>query len=172
MKTLNWKRTDWKARNFIFSVGEELIGQLTFNSTWNFKAVYTDEQTQLKFVQNSFWNRDVLITKDGKAIAKIHSGIFGEQTLKLVTGVKYFISTSLWEQEVYWKTEKGETIIKYQQATMSSMENGLISLEESMTSEMEKLLISSGLFVRQMRRKRITRTLVIMLPILAAASKF
>ena len=171
MKTLNWKRTDWTARNFIFSMGQEIIGQLTFNSLWNFNAVYTDKETKLTFAQKNFFDRDVIITKDSKTIGEIQSGLFGKQTLKLVTGERYFISTSFWEQEVYWKTRKGETIIKYQQATMSSMEKGLISLDDSLAIETEKLLISSGLFARQMTRKRIVRAVVIMIPIIVAASR-
>lgn len=171
MKTLNWKRTDWNGRSFIVSIGQEVIGQLTFNNTWNFNATYTDKHTQLKFAQKSFWDRDVSITEDGKMIGEIHSGLLGEKTLQLVTGEKFVISTSFWEQEVYWKTEKGETIVKYQQATMSSMGKGLISLNDSLTIETEKLLISSGLFIRQSTRKRVARTMAIMIPIIAASSQ-
>ena len=170
MKTLNWRRTDWTARNFIFSIGQEIIGQLTFDSTWNFNAMYTDKEMKLKFAQKNFLDRNVLITKDGKTIGEIHSRLFGEQTLKLATGERFTISTSFLEQEAYWKTEKGETIIKYQQATMSSMEKGLISLKDSLTIETERLLISSGLFVRQLTRKLITRTAVVII-IIAAASR-
>ena len=171
MKTLNWRHTDWFAKNFIFTMERQIIGQLTFNSSWNFNALYTDKEIKLKFVQKSFWDRNVLITKDGKTIGEIHLGLFGEQTLKLVTGERFILSTSFWEQEVYWKTEKGETIIKYQQATMSSMGKGLISSEDSLTIETEKLLISSGVFVRQLTRKRRAMTVAILIPIIAAASR-
>ncbi len=171
MKTLNWRHTGWFAKNFTFTLEQQIIGQLTFNSSWNFEALYTDKETKLKYAQKSFWDRDVLITKAGKTIGEIHIGTFGEQTLKLMTGERFILSTSFWEQDVYWKTEKGETIIKYQQATMSSMEKGLISLKDSLTIETEKLLISSGLFIRQMTRKRIARTVVIMILIIAAASR-
>lgn len=171
MKTLNWKRTDWNARNFIISIGQELIGQLSFNNIWAFSATYTDKHTKLKYTQKSFWDRDVLVTRDGNTIAEIHSGIFKETTLKLVTGERFIISTSLWEQEVYWKTEEGETIIKYQQAPMSSMEKGSISINNSLPTETEKLLTSSGLFIRQMARRRRVRTIAVMFPAIAAASK-
>jgi hypothetical protein len=90
----------------------------------------------------------------------------GEQILKLVTGERFIISTCFWEQEVYWKTEKGETIIKYQQAKMSSMEKGLISLKGSLTTETERLLISSGLLVRQSAHKRIAVKMAIIIPLL------
>lgn len=171
MKTLNWRHTDWSARNFIFSIGQEIIGQLTFNSSWNFNAVYTDKETKLKFAQKSFWDRDVLITTDGKAIGEIDFRLFGTQTLKLETGERFTLSSNFWGQEVNWKNEKGETIIKYQQATMSSMGKGLISLKDSLTFETEKLLISSGLFARQAMHKRIVLMIVIMIPVLAASRR-
>jgi len=171
MKKLNWRRTDWTARNFIFSSGQDSIGQLTFNSLWNFNAEYNDKETRIKFAPKSFWDRNVLITKDGITLGEIHIGLFGQQILKLVSGEKFIIATSFWEQEVYWKTEQGETIITYRQATMSSMEKGWISLMDSLTHETEKLLISSGLFIRQLTRKRIARTVVLILPIIAAASR-
>ena len=169
MKTLNWRHTDWNARNFIFLIGEEIIGQLTFNSSWNFNAVYTDKETRLKFSQKNFWDKDVLITKDGKSIGEINFRLFGIQTLRLGTGERFTLSTSFWEQEVYWKTEKGDTVIKYQQATMSSMGKGLISLNDPLTIETEKLLVSSGLFARQARHKRIVLFMIFMIPILAAS---
>jgi len=153
MKTLTWKHTDWNARNFIFSIGQEIFGQLTFNSFWNFDAVYTDKETNLKFSHNIFWDRDVTITKDGERVGEIRFGLFATQTLKLATGASYTLSTSFWEQEAYWKTEKGETIVTFQQATMSSMGKGLISIKGSLVMDTEKLLLSSGLFARQARRK-------------------
>jgi hypothetical protein len=170
MKIINWRRTDWIARTFIFSIGQEIFGQLSFNSAWNFNAVYTDKETDLKFAQKNFWNRDVLITKDGKAIGEIRCGLF-EQTLKLITGERFFLYTSLWEQEVYWKTEKGEKLIKYKQATMSSMGKGVISSSDSMAVDRERLLISSGIIVRQLFRKRRALTVALMVPIIAGASR-
>jgi hypothetical protein len=172
MKTLNWRHTDWNARNFIFSIGQEIIGQLTFNSSWNFNAVYTDKETKLKFSQKSFWDRDVLITKDGKLIGEIKNDFFlGTQTLKLPTGETFILSSNVWGRNVNWKNEKGETIVKYQQATMSSMGKGLISLNDSLTIETEKLLVSSGLFARQLLHKRVVLIVVIMIPILAASRR-
>ena len=171
MKTLNWRHTDWNARNFIFSIGQEIIGQLTFSSYWNFNAVYTDKETNLKFAQKSFWDRDATITKDGETIGEINFGLFATQTLKLATGEKFTLSSSFWEQEAYWKTDKGETIIKYQQATMSSMGKGLISLNDTLTIDKEKLLISSGLFARQARHKRLILVAAIMIPIFAGSRR-
>ena len=171
MKTLNWRHTDWNARNFIFLIGQEIVGQLTFSSYWNFNALYTDKETNLKFAQKSFWDRDAIITKDGETVGEISFGLFATQTLKLATGEKFILSTSFWEHEVYWKTDKGDIIIKYQQATMSSMGKGLISLKDSLTVEMEKLLISSGLFARQVKHRRVVLIMVIMIPILTATRR-
>ena len=144
---------------------------MTFNSYWNFNAVYTDNDTNLKFSQKSFWDMDAIISKDGETVGEINFGLFATQTLKLVTGERFTLSTSFWEQEAYWKTENGETIVKYQQATMSSMGKGLISLNDSLTIDKEKLLISGGLFARQVRHKRIILFIVIMIPILAASRR-
>jgi hypothetical protein len=172
MKTLSWRHTDWNARNFIFSIGQEIIGQLTFNSSWNFNAVYTDNETNLKFSQKGFWDRDVLITNDGKQIGEIKNDFFfGRQTLKLQAGETFILSSNFWGRNVNWKNEKGETIVKYQQATMSSMGKGSISLNDSLTIEMEKLLVSSGLFARQLLHKRIVLIVVIMIPIFAASRR-
>lgn len=88
-----------------------------------------------------------------------------------MTGEKFILSTSFWEQEVYWKTENGETIIKYQQATMSSMGKGSISSTDLLTIETEKLLISSGIFVRQLARKRRAMAVAVVILIIAAASR-
>ena len=164
MKTLNWRHTDWLGKNFIFSIGQEIIGQLTFNS-WNMNAVYTDRDTTIKFVKKSFWSQDVFVTSDDKVVGEISFNLFKRQTLKMASGEKYILSTSFWEQEVYWKTEHGETIIKYRQATMSSMGKGLVSLKDTLSIETEKLLICSGLFTRQLIRKRLVLIMVIMIPI-------
>src|SRR6478752_5694806 len=112
MKTLNWRHTDWNARNFIFSVGQEIIGQLTFHSYWNFNAVYTDKETKLKYTQKSFWDRNVLITKDEKPVGEIDFSFFGNQSLKLVTGERFILSVNAWGRNVHWRTEAGKTIIK------------------------------------------------------------
>jgi len=171
MRTLNWRHTGWSARNFIFSIGQEIIGQLTFNSLWNLNAVYIDKETNLKFTRKSFWDKEVQIAKDGKAIGEINFRLFGIQTLRLLTGEKFTLSSSFWEQEVYWKNENGDTIIKYQQATMSSMGKGLIILNDSLTVEAEKLLISSGLFARHLRLKRNALMIILMIPILGAVRR-
>ena len=169
MKTLHWKHTDWFGKNFIFTIGQEIIGQLTFNNSWNVNAVYTDSDTKLTFTQKGFWDRDVLITHNGKTVGEIHNALFGRQILKLATGEKFTLSTSFWEQEVYWKNDNDETLVKYQQATMSSMGKGLITLNDTLTLEIQKLLMSSGLFARRLMHKRVALVVVIMIPVIAAS---
>jgi hypothetical protein len=169
MKILTWRHTDWNARNFVLSVGQEIIGQLTFNNFWNFNAVYVEKETKLTFLQKSFWDRGTLVIKDGKAVGEIDSGLFGLQSLKLTTGERFTLSCNFWGQEVYWKNEQGEIIIKYQIATMSSMGRGTISLDSSLTAETEKLLVCSGIFARQLKRKG-AAFMIMMIMILAASS--
>ena len=172
MRTLNWNNTGWFEKNFTFTKEQQVVGQLSFSNVWSFNATYSDEHTQLNFAQKSFWDRDVLVTKHGETIGEINNGVFGEKTLKLVTGERFFMSTSLWEQEVYWKTEKGETIIQYQQALMSSMKKGSISFKESLPIDTEALLISSGLFIRKMTRRRRMRTMIVMILAITAGNQF
>ncbi len=171
MRTLNWRHTDWSARKFIFSIEQEIIGQLTFYSSWNCNAVYTDKETKLKFIQKSFWDGDVSVTQDDKLIGEIDSGLFGKQTLRLVTGEKFILSSNFWGRDVNWKTEKGETVIEFEQATMMSMGKGLISLKDSLTIETQKILISSGLFIRQLILKRVLLTVAIVVPVLAVSRR-
>ena len=171
MRTLNWRHTDWNARNFIFSVGQEIIGHLTFYSSWNFNALYTAKETKLRFAQNGFWDRKITITTDGQKIGHIKSGFFIHPTLILITGEKFILSSNVWGRNVNWKTENGETIIKYEQATMSSMGKGLINSKDSLTLETERLLISSGLYIRQYLHKRAAVIVAIAFPIIAASNR-
>jgi len=170
MKSINWKSTDWSGRKFIFSIGKEIIGKLNFYSSWNLNAVYTDKETKLKFTQKSFWNRNVRITKEGKTVGEVKFSFFGNQTLKLATGESFTLSTNAWGRNVHWKAQDGQIIIKYKQAPLSSMGKGVISLAESLTNDTEKLLISSGLFVRQLIHKRVAMTIAIAVPIIVTLS--
>lgn len=172
MKSINWKSTDWSGRKFIFSIGKEIIGKLNFYSSWNLNAVYTDKDTKLKFSQKGFWNRNVLITKEGKVVGEVKFRFFGNQTLKLATGERFTLSTNAWGGDVHWKTQDGQTIIKYKQATMSSMGKGVISLAESLTNDTEKLLVSSGLFTRQLIHKRVAFVIAIAIPIVLALTTY
>lgn len=168
MRTLNWRHTDWNARNFVFFLGQEIIGQLTFNSHWSFNAVYLDAETRLKFTQKGFWSRKVSIDKEGKKIGEIDNGFLGKQLLTLTNGERYELVSNFWLRNVTWKNANGSTIVKYRQATMASMGKGIVELTDSGKSEIEKLLVASGLFVRQLILKRAALTALIFLPILAA----
>lgn len=170
MKTLNWKRTDWTARNFIFTLGQEIIGQLTFYSSWNFNAVYTDKESKLKFTQKGFWNKEVVITKNEDKIGIIESGFFKHPTLKLKTGEIFTLSSNVWGRDVRWEKNIGEIVIKYEQTTFSAMGKGLIKIKDSLDIEIEKLLISSGLYIRQYIHKRAAVTIAIAIPIIVASN--
>jgi hypothetical protein len=173
MKTLNWRHTDVSARIYVFQIGQEIIGQLRFNSYWNFNAVYADKETKLRFIEsNDFLRRTVSITRDGKLIGKMRSGLFAKQTLELLNGEKYVLTSNLWGRDVRWENSKGEPIMKYQQATMASMEKGVINLKDTLTEETEKLLMSAGLFMRQLILKRILLIFLFLIPILAASKRY
>ncbi len=172
MKTVSWRHTDWNARHFVFTIGQEVIGQLTFNSSWNFNAVYTDKKNNLRFSQKSFWDRDVIVTQGGKPVGEIKNDFFfGRQTLKLPSGETFLLSSNVWGRNVNWKNDRGEVVVRYQQATLSSMGKGLISIDASLTSETERLLVSTGLFARQLLHKRVALMLAFMIPVWAAGSR-
>lgn len=171
MKTLNWKHTDSSARNFIFFIGQEIIGNLTFYNTWDFNATYTDNNTKITFKQRSFWNSKVAITKDEKAIGEIKAGLFEKLRIVLATGERYELTTNFWGRDVGWKNAKGERIINFKQGTFSSMGKGTISLEDNLSLDTGKLLMSSGLFVRQLIQKRVVFAVVIMIPVLMMARR-
>ena len=61
--------------------------------------------------------------------------------------------------------------MKYEQATMSSMGKGVIRLKDSLTLDTEKLLMSSGLFMRQLMHKRGALAIAVMIPVMAASNR-
>jgi hypothetical protein len=171
MRTVNWRHTDWGARNFVFSVGETIIGHLSFYSSWNFNAVFTDQNVRIKFSQKNFWNRDVMISQAEQKIGEVTFSLFGNQLLTLETGERFTLSTNVWGRNVTWKNQHGEVIVQYRQATMSSMGKGVINLVDSLPGETEKLLMSCGLFVRQLILKRVALVVAMFIPIIAASNR-
>lgn len=169
MRTINWRHTDWGARNFVLSMGEQVMGSLSIGTSWIFKGSYTDHSTNLKFAQRSFWDRDMVITNGNEKVGEISSSILGRHRLLTSAGRAYFLSTSLFEQEAYWKTESGQTLITYQQATMSSLGKGTIKMAESLSVEEQTLLIASGIFARKAEHRRRVWVAVFMLFIASAA---
>lgn len=170
MKTLHWKHTDWSARKFIFTDGQETIGQLNFTSSWNFNAVYTDDETKLTFVQKSVWTSKVSIMKDEEKIGEIKSGFFTHPTLRLATGEKFTLIANAWGRNVRWKNEQDEIIIQYEQKGLNSMGKGIIHIQRALHPETQKLLIISGLYFRQYLSKQAALAVATFLPVMAAAS--
>lgn len=125
----------------------------------------------LKFAQKSFWSNLIFVMKEGRKVGEIRMGMLGEQTLKLESGERFFLYASFWEQEAYWKSEAGETVVRYRQAFMSAMSRGEITAAASLPSETKNLLVGSGLLLRSMMAKRRALTVAILLPIIASASR-
>lgn len=98
-----------------------MIGRLTLDSLWNFNATYSHREEMLKFAQKSFWSNLIFVMKEGRKVGEIRMGMLGEQTLKLESGERFFLYASFWEQEAYWKSEAGETVVRYRQAFMSPL---------------------------------------------------
>lgn len=156
MKTLNWVRTGWTASDFVLSLGQDIIGQLTFSPALNSKAVYADNNLRLKFIQSFFGSGTISITQDEKPIGEIVTRVFGGTTLELITGEKYKLGSNFWGFNFYWENASGERIMRYESTALSK---GTIEVYGMMTKEMEILLSSSGLFVKQSRQKRILLTI-------------
>lgn len=171
MKTLNWRYTDWWSNTVAFSFGRETIGQLSFSSYWNFKAVYSDKENKFVFSQKSFWDTKVLIRKNERVIGEIDGGFFVKPTLKLLTGEKFEFVSNFWGKNNKWKNHRGEVVIRYTQATMSSMGKGTINLSDSLTTDLENLLVSSGLFIRHLIVKTVVLTVAIFVPMMAVSRR-
>ncbi|MBF9239622.1 hypothetical protein I2I05_19675 [Hymenobacter sp. BT683] len=169
MKTSTWKCADWLAQRFVITLERQREGQLLFTSWWHHDAVYTDHDTKLQFARKSFWSSDIFITKDGEPLGEIRFGLFGEPALTRASGELFVLSTSLWEQEAYWKTAGGETLMRFQQAALSFIGKGVIRSAEALPRELETLLVSSGVFAQQLSRNR-TVLLVAMLLLLIAGN--
>ncbi len=155
MKTIHWNNLDWSTRHFIFTLEEKPIGQLDFSSFWNLDAVYSDPETVLHFTHKGFWNRKIIITKGEEIIAEVQRGAFTPLTLHLASGEQFTLHTNVWGRDVQWKNEKGESIIQYKQATLGTMmAKGSVVFKASLPPETAKILMSSGLYIRQCVRKR------------------
>src|SRR6187402_2923056 len=153
MQTLQWRHTDWTARKFVFQLGSDIIGQLTFNNYWNLNAVYTDAETRIKFSEKSFFDDSVVVTQNEKVIGTLSCG-FMRQSLTLTGGERYDLVSNFWGRDVKWKNQHGEELIKYYQATLSTMGRGTINTNGTLSRETEILMISGGLFIKQMMLKR------------------
>lgn len=171
MKTFTWQRLNWFATRFLVRMEQHPVGQLLFTSSWNWDAEYTEQDTTLRFVQPSAWSNEVLVTQDGQPVGGIRFRLFGEQTLQLASGEYFVLSTSPWQQEVYWKTPSGETLLTYQQATWSARSTGIISSPNALSAELERLLLSSGIYMRQLSQMRTALLILILLPLLSTANR-
>jgi hypothetical protein len=149
MNTLQWRHTDWTAKSFVFSIGEKIIGQLTFAGSLTFSATYNSNKNKLKFSEKDFWGKEVSIEKDGNVVALFSHNIFGNQTLTLKNGDKFSLTSDFWGSNAKWQNLKGDTIVTYSAATMSTMGKGTIHISENMDEEIEEILFSGGLFIKQ-----------------------
>jgi len=152
----------------MFLMDQATIGELSFYGSWHFNAVYTDRETHLKFARKSFWDNDIRITQGGQIMGTLHKLFFGQQVLTLPSGERFTLSTSFWEQEVYWRNENGNTVIRYQQATMSSMGKGSISVQDTLPMDTQRVLMAGGLFARHLRRKKASLLVAFFFPMMIA----
>ncbi len=170
MKTLNWRHTDWSARKFIFFSGQEIIGELNFNSAWNFNGTYVDSGSEFQFRENAdrIWKRRVFITRNGQLVGSLHYQLFRDPQLQLATGETFILPSNFFGRNVQWTNSKNEAIVKYEQASMTSMGKGTITLTTPLPAETEKVLIIAGLYIRQLILKKTSLLLIVLIPIFAS----
>jgi hypothetical protein len=171
MNTLQWRHTDWTGRNFIFWLNEKVIGELTFKSSWDLNAVYQSQQAQLKFIVTGFWKNRILIMRGNEKLGEIKNGFSGKQTLTLVNGKSYVLTSGFWGRSAQWSNLNGEILIKYTTASIRSMGKGTIIVSHNLAADEKELLVSTGLFARQMLLKMAVMVLIIMIPAMSAASR-
>jgi hypothetical protein len=162
MNTMQWRHTDWVGRNFIFWLNEKVVGQLTFKNSWNLNAIYRSEQNQLKFVVSGFWKTKVKVFKNDDLIGEIETHFYGKQTLKLSNGKSYSLTSGFWGRNTQWADSKGETLIKYTTAYLRSMGKGTITISDKLAPDEKDLLVSSGLFARQLFLKMAAVVVIVM----------
>lgn len=169
MKTFTWQRLNWWATRFLVALEPHPVGQLRFPSSWNWDAEYTDADATLRFTQPSAWNSDVRVTQGEVTVGTIRGGWFGSPSLTLASGECFVLATSTWQQEAAWKTADGAILVTFQQATWSARSTGAVPAPDALPPDLERLLVSSGIFLGQLRQKR--TALIFAFLLLASASR-
>ncbi len=164
--TLQWKSINfWSGRKFAFWFNNIIVGQLTFNSLWNYSAIYAYQDTFLKFSEAGLWKQKIVIQQEGKVIALIEKEFFGDYILQVRSGERFKLVSNIFGRNMKWIDEKGLSVVKYTQASFTSMGKGTISFDNTLPEEFQTILASSGLFTQKLLAKRASVVILVFLVI-------
>lgn len=165
MNTIQWKNLDfWKTRRFAFWLNNKVVGELNFTSFWNHSAIYSYQNTSLKFSETGLWKQKIAVQQNNTVIALIEKEFFGDYILQMRSGHRFKLVSNIFGKNVRWINQKGEVVMKYYQApTISSMGKGSIHFDTSLNDLAQNILTSSGIFTRLLLAKRTFYVIVFML---------
>jgi len=165
MKTLNLKSTSWTARNFIFGLGQEIIGRLSFQSGFRYKASYEEKNLSYQFASPSFWGSSIDVLSSGKKIATLKQKWFKDY-ITLATGETFTFRSSFGGRKQWWATAQGKEIVQFTSPTFNSLGRSTITIDDDLSTDTSTLLMSSGIVVRQLRVQRVL-LFVVLIPVIS-----
>ncbi len=116
-KELKWVQPHASKMEYEMRSGDMVIATLRFRSSFGSFATAASADGTWSFKRVGFLNTRVTIRANGSetdmAIFKNNTWS-GGGTLELLTGKKYTVNTNFWETRFEFKTEMGDTLIKYE----------------------------------------------------------
>jgi hypothetical protein len=171
METITWKNSDLSGKRFDFETNTESLGTLTVLSELSSNALFTTDNDRLQFSRIGFWGNKVLIKKNGQLIGEIKNRLLGQTFIELNNGNKFRLSSNLFGRNLKLLGVKGEPIVEYKMATLSSMRKGFIKVGDSLTKDDKEILLSAGLIAGRFKTYRLTFGIMVFGFLLYATSK-
>jgi hypothetical protein len=169
MKILNWQQTKWFCKDTVFTLGEETVGALTFNN-WSLNAKYQGPGTSIVFKQKGAWSSKILVTQNDRSVGEISSAWNGKATLKLGDSETYVLKSESWGTKLKWLQNSDDAIIRYECASLGSMGKGVININHALSSEIESLLVPTGVFISRLNSIKAGLFVAVFVPIIAGVS--
>ena len=171
METITWKNSDLSGKRFDFATNTELLGTLTVLSELSSNALFTTDNDRLQYNRIGFWDNKILIKKNGQMIGEIKNRLLGQTYIELKNGNKFRLSSNLFGRNLKLLGVKGEPIVEYKMATLSSMRKGFIKVDDTLTQDDKEILLSAGLIAGRFNTYRLTFGIMILGFLLYATSK-
>jgi hypothetical protein len=171
METITWKNSDLSGKRFDFETNTESLGTLTVLSELSSNALFTTDNDRIQFGRIGFWYNKVLIKKNGQLIGEIKNRLLGQTFIELNSGNKFRLSSNLFGRNLKLLGVKGEPIVEYKMATLSSMRKGFIKVGDSLTKDDKEILLSAGLIAGRFNTYRLTFGIMVFGFLLYATSK-
>lgn len=172
METITWKNSDLSGLNWEFENNSFRIGKMMILSGLGFNAKFITDKSIFHFKRVGFWDDKILIIKDRKYVGEIENKILGTTHIKLDTGQIFKVSSNLFNRNLKCVNLKGQTIIKYKMATLSSMRKGYIEISKSLTDDEREILSASGLIAGHFKTWRLIFFIMLIGLIFYLTSKF